>query len=187
MIGGTSHAGKSTLAEEVAQAVGLTPVSTDRLGRHPGRPWPTVRPHVAEFYARLSPESIFAFLLAHHENMWPGLRRFIGDHLRNGHPFVLEGSALRPDYLATLEDEGLVRLYLYGPPELIRTRIHMASGYETLGDAHRQLIDAFVERSLRDNEKAYRDAEMHGIRRVDVSRDKDLKGLAVSLIASLRE
>ena len=52
LIGGTSHVGKSTVARALATSLGFRHVSTDRLARHPGRPWTTTRPHVREHYAR---------------------------------------------------------------------------------------------------------------------------------------
>lgn len=62
LIAGTSHVGKSTFAARLTKALGCSLISTDSLARHPGRPWPTVRPAVAEFYSSLSPETIHWFL-----------------------------------------------------------------------------------------------------------------------------
>ena len=39
LIGGTSHVGKSTLAQLLALKLGWNYRSTDKLARHPGRPW----------------------------------------------------------------------------------------------------------------------------------------------------
>lgn len=54
LLGGTSHAGKSTLARAVASSLGWRTLSTDQLARHPGRPWALppqfVPTHVDEHY-----------------------------------------------------------------------------------------------------------------------------------------
>lgn len=58
LVGGSSHVGKSTFARTLASTRGWELISTDDLGRHPGRPWPSVRPQVAEYYASLTDETI---------------------------------------------------------------------------------------------------------------------------------
>src|SRR5690606_41363789 len=64
LIGGTSHAGKSTAARAVADRLGFECRTTDRLARHPGRPWRTpvgeVPPHVAEHYRALAVDARIA-------------------------------------------------------------------------------------------------------------------------------
>lgn len=71
LIFGTSHVGKSTLANRLGEALGWQMTSTDSLARHPGRPWPEVKAPVAEYYSSLSDETISWFPRAHHENMRP--------------------------------------------------------------------------------------------------------------------
>ena len=58
---------------------------------------------MAEFYSLLSDETIFQFLLQHHQNMWPAIRRLVCGLCAEKIPFVLEGSALRPEYVAGLD------------------------------------------------------------------------------------
>ena len=52
LIGGSSHVGKSTLSRSLADKLGWRLISTDKMARHPGRPWrsaPERLPdHVAE-------------------------------------------------------------------------------------------------------------------------------------------
>ena len=69
-IGGTSHVGKSTLAESLAARLGWTRISTDTLARHPGRPWrpapEKVPDHVAEHYLSLSVNELLKDVLRHY-------------------------------------------------------------------------------------------------------------------------
>jgi 2-phosphoglycerate kinase len=167
LIAGTSHAGKSTLAADLGTALGWPVLATDRIARHPGRPWPETRPHVAEYFARLTPETLYQFLLDHHQNMWPGLEAMIAGHRAAGRPFVFEGSALRPEYLATLAPAGIETLCLYAEPDTLRARIHAASAYTSCDPARRKLIDAFTRRSLTDNARFLTAARTAGIRCLD--------------------
>ena len=61
LIGGSSHAGKSPLGLSLAAKFGWSYRSTDKLARHPGRPWVSankkaIPEHVAEHYGTLSVE-----------------------------------------------------------------------------------------------------------------------------------
>ena len=75
LIGGTSNIGKSTVAEAVAGKLGWGSISTDRLARHPGRPWAVTsekfRPLVFAHYLGLDREALTAAQIAHYQRMWP--------------------------------------------------------------------------------------------------------------------
>lgn len=95
LVGGTSHVGKSTVARALATELGWRQVSTDRLARHPGRPWTTDRPQVHEHYARLSIEQLTDQQLAHYQRMWPLVEELVRDALAPGRGGrVLEGSGV---------------------------------------------------------------------------------------------
>ncbi|MFB9947252.1 AAA family ATPase [Rhizobium puerariae] len=182
LIGGSSHVGKTTLARRLAEALGWNMVSTDSLARHPGRPWPSVRQPVAEYYARLSPETIYWFLRVHHENMWPGIRRIIEEELQAGRPFVFEGSALRPESIAPLVSEAIAGVFLHADNDFLQERMQSEAGYRQAGEADRRVMDSFIERSLRDNSEMRADAEKHGLRMVDVADAGAVTGLFDELV-----
>ena len=165
LIGGTSHTGKSTLAARLGERLGLDVISTDTLGRHPGRPWPVARPEVAEFYRSLSPETIHWFLKVHHENMRPRLETLIGTAPAAG--LVLEGSALRPDYMA--EWNATARVFLHADPAFLADRIRASSQYDTQSAETRALVDIFIERSMRENAEGLEAARRHGITLIDAA------------------
>jgi 2-phosphoglycerate kinase len=182
LITGTSHVGKSTLAEKLAERLGWNGMSTDKLGRHPGRPWLAVPPEVAEFYERLSPETIHWFLKVHHENMWRQVRPMIEAERAAGRRFVLEGAALRPEYIAPLLSDQMVGVLLYGDDDFLRTRMQAAADYGLRGSAERRLIDAFVDRSLRENAALYVSALEVGLRVVDAADERAVTGLFDELV-----
>lgn len=169
LIGGSSHCGKSTLARAIGGALSWTVQSTDELARHPGRPWLDIPAPVAEFYETLSDESIYWFLRVHHSNMWPLLTHVI-EAGRAGHAgFVFEGSALRPERIATVRTDEILALCLCAAPDFLVERIKRESGYNGHDERVRRLIDAFITRSLRDNDEIMAAARQHDVWLVDVT------------------
>lgn len=172
LISGTSHTGKSTLASSIGETFGWSVLSTDQLARHPGRPWPKVPPHNAEYYSCLSAKTIYQFLLQHHENMWPNIRRLISENRDKGVPFVLEGSALRPEYIVTQASRKTATVCLYSDQDFLRVRMRKQSCYDHLDESHRAIVDKFIDRSLRDNDENLAAARSLGLQCIDV-RDTD--------------
>ena len=74
LISGPSHAGKSTLAHSLSLKLGWSRKSTDKLARHPGRPWTInqkpVPEHVTEHYLSLSVDELIEIL--HARNLLKG-------------------------------------------------------------------------------------------------------------------
>lgn len=186
LVGGTSHTGKSTLSASLATAFNYEVLSTDKMARHPGRPWPHARPHVAEFYRNLSADSIHTFLRHHHENLWPSVKRLVEDRLAAKTYCILEGSALRPEFLAEIAGPQNVCICLYASAELIQKRIYANSHYADLPPELRSLVDAFLERSVRDNEANALAAKQHGIQLIDVADETAIAQLKSKLIGDDR-
>lgn len=169
LIAGTSHTGKTTLAKRLSEALGWEAISTDSLGRHPGRPWPIVRPPVAEFYGRLEPETIYWFLRVHHDNMWPVIRPLIADRVAMRQSLIFEGAALRPESIAPLLSDAVSGICLHADADLLRERMRGEAGYFEADGPTRALIDKFVERSLHDNTEIRKAAKERGLRLIDVA------------------
>ena len=105
LIGGSSHAGKSTLAQSLASHLGWSCRSTDEgLAPHPGRPW-QVKPrevpkHVADHYLSLSVDELITDVLRHYKgNVWPLIKDIVTYQ-------ATDFTADRPD-----NDEGSGRVY----------------------------------------------------------------------------
>lgn len=136
----------------VALALGRDLISTDDLARHPGRPSPTVPSESAGYYSNLSDQTIHWFLKVHHENLWPRIAQMIDLQRQAGRPFVLEGAALRPEYMARIETGVVLPLLLHCNHALLRKRMIAASHLEDADDATAAVIGKFIRRSVRDNE-----------------------------------
>ena len=114
LIGGSSHAGKSTVAESHGIAkLGWSYLSTDRLAAHPGRPWrrtpgEKVMDIVAEHYLNLTVDELMQDVLRHYrDNVWPKVEDLYSSPIALGRPpfrllVKLEGSALWPEF-ATMD------------------------------------------------------------------------------------
>ncbi len=182
LIGGTSHVGKSTLAERLAMRLKWEALSTDKLGRHPGRPWMAIPAPVIEFYERLTPETIHWFLKVHHENMWRQIRPMIDMERGAGRRFVLEGAALRPEYIAPLIGDETAGVILHADDGFLLARMRSEAGYDGRTPAERRIIDAFIDRSLRENAALAAAARELGVRMVDAADERAMVGLFGELV-----
>jgi 2-phosphoglycerate kinase len=169
LIAGTSHVGKSTFAKAIARSLDRELISTDELARHPGRPWPSAQPQVAEYYSKLSDDTIHWFLKAHHENLWPRIEQIIEVRRQLSKPFILEGSALRPEYMARIEPGLVYSVILYGDNEFLRIRLIEESRLGHADQASAAAIKKFIERSIRENSELVEAARRLNIRCVDIA------------------
>lgn len=174
LVFGSSNVGKSTLAARIQELLGWSAQSTDRMARHPGRPWPQLPDQVAEYYSSLSDETIYWFLRVHHENMWPRVRHTIADAANAATGVVLEGSALRPEFIADLPYPNLASIGLFADEQFLRTRIQSESQYAQQNSARKLLIDKFLTRSLRDNAEVVEAANRLALPLIDVANPDEL-------------
>ncbi|MEO1746135.1 MAG: hypothetical protein AAFR13_06350 [Pseudomonadota bacterium] len=186
LIFGTSHVGKTTLAKKVAAARSWDHVSTDALARFPGRPWPTVRPAVAEYYTRLSAEAMYWFHTNHHRNMWPLVQSRIDRAVASGNGLVLEGSALRPEFLPGSFDERVAAIGLHASARWLRQRIEDNSDYASREAAEQAMIDAFIARSVRDDAAIIETAQEHGFALTDAADSDAIARLTQGLCAPFK-
>jgi 2-phosphoglycerate kinase len=182
---GTSCLGKSTCARGIGNALGWPVISTDKLGRHPGRPWTSVPDPVTEFYLRLTDDAIHWFLRVHHENMRPVIRETIKAAREAGSGFILEGAALRPEYLSDWEIGEALVICLHAERDALRERIERESAYSQQGDLIKITIDKFVERSVRENEALVKGAVRHKVLLADVTDLKNFDRLTRELTSRL--
>ncbi|MDO1445512.1 hypothetical protein Q0590_04575 [Rhodocytophaga aerolata] len=155
LIGGTSHGGKSTLAELMSTTIHANLISTDNLARHPGRPWknpPEVVPiHVQEHYSSLSVELLVADVYAHYEKLWPTISTIIESHIQTSTKIVIEGSALLPHQVSNIQNKKVVAIWLYAGADFLTERIRTASGYHQRVTYEQKLIDKFIARTNKFN------------------------------------
>lgn len=184
LIFGTSVSGKTTLANNIAERIGWEVRCSDRMGRHPGRPWAEVPGSVIEFYNCLSNDAIHWFLRVHHENIWPIIREHIEASLLKGRQ-IIEGAALRPELLAQLNLASASIIGLTLSPGALHSRILRESDYDNRDAPIQRAIDRFAVRCLRENAQVSASAQRHGFAMRDVSEPSAADELAVDLIRQL--
>lgn len=172
LIGGSSHVGKSTLADALAARLGWTQISTDKLARHPGRPWQLaqqqVPDHVADHYLSLSVRALLEDVLHHYKvNVWPQVEAIIAAASKGR--IIVEGSALWPEFVATLEVANLAAIWLTASDAVFEQRIRAASQYRTKSQRERRMVDKFLQRSLLYNAQMMDAVRQHGLVSVDVN------------------
>jgi 2-phosphoglycerate kinase len=191
LIGGTSHAGKSTTARAAAARLGWETISTDKLARHPGRPWPTptwvVPDHVAEHYRTLATEELIDSVLAHYRGMWPMVRELIETRAADAGapPLVLEGSALWPQLVAELDLPAVRAVWLTAADALFDDRIRRESRFGEAEPAARQLIESFASRTRLYNATLLAQVRRFGLPLVEVTAAMSPDEVASAVLAAL--
>ncbi|OOO26952.1 hypothetical protein BS627_08105 [Agrobacterium salinitolerans] len=183
LIAGTSHVGKSTLAGLLSDRLRCEATSTDSLARHPGRPWPRVPVPVEEYYSQLSAETIHWFLKIHHQNIWPSIRTMIDSRSGTGTPAIFEGAALRPELISPLLGEEVAGVFLHAGNDFLLERMRSHARYQDAAAEKRRIIDAFIERSLRENTDMLASAQEHRVPVVNVTQPRAFETLLTDLAA----
>lgn len=183
LIAGTSHVGKSTLAGLLSARLGWQAISTDSLARHPGRPWPSIPAPVEEYYAQLSAETIHWFLKIHHQNIWPLIRTMIDSRSGTGTATIFEGAALRPELISPLLSGTVAGVFLHASNDFLLERMRAHARYDDATASQRRIVDAFIERSLRENTEMLAAAQQHHVPVVDVTKPQALETLVADLVA----
>jgi len=184
LIGGSSHAGKSALAQALSLKLGWRHISTDSLARHPGRPWKTkpetVPEHVAEHYLSLSVDELLADVLRHYRSMWPGIEALVATHATD--PFtdrlILEGSALWPESVAALHLDNVAAIWLTASGGLFETRIHHASRFGEASAREKTMVQKFLARALLYNERMMDAVRRIGLASLDIEATSSLDELS---------
>ena len=174
LIGGPSNSGKTSVAQVLAKQLGWHQASTDKLARHPGRPWtPDERPlppHVVEHYASFTIEELFERVVNHYRNMWPDIEALVTRHSMDDSidRLILEGSAIWPDMVVTLKLPNVAAVWLQPGEELLRTRIYKASRFAERAESRQEMITKFLGRECLYNQRMIEAVKRFGLKTVEV-------------------
>ncbi|KYC39765.1 2-phosphoglycerate kinase [Scytonema hofmannii PCC 7110] len=177
LIGGSSHVGKSTLGQAMAVKLGWSYRSTDKIARHPGRPWVganglAIPEHVAEHYRDLSVDALFLDVLSHYEkNVFPQVEAIVRSHATDlsKECLIFEGSALWPGFVANLINKNDVKaIWLTAKDQLFQQRIKRESNFCNVCKYEKRLIQKFLDRTLFYNKHMRKEVERLGFMCIDV-------------------
>jgi shikimate kinase len=187
LIGGTSHAGKSTMAETLAAQLSWRCLSTDSLAKHPGRPWrdaPNVLPpHVVEHYRDLPLSELMQSVLHHYDSMWVA---HILPLIRNESGLVMEGSALLPGRIAPILSDDVQAVWLVASDSVIERRIKSESGYPSRDADSRFLIDKFAARAVAFNHFIASEVHRLNLRKVYIDSDSEIDDVCSQVMNGLQ-
>jgi hypothetical protein len=133
---------------------------------------------VAAHYLSLSVDELMEDVLRHYRlNVWPLVESIVQAHVDDpgAGRLVVEGSALWPESVATLDCCGVVAIWLTAGQSLFRRRIHTASDYTTRSPREKAMVDKFLDRTLRYNEQM-----MTAVRRLGLSSMRVEDGVAAN-------
>jgi 2-phosphoglycerate kinase len=191
LIGGSSHAGKTSLGQALASKLGWRHISTDSLARHPGRPWKNkskaVPRHVAEHYLSLTAEELLADVLRHYKNMWQDIEAMISLHANDSSAdqLILEGSALWPESVASLSLEGVAAIWLTASDDLFESRIHNESNFKDTASHDKKMIQKFLERTHLYDRRMLEAVTQFGLVSIDIETTSSLEELTDTCLQKL--
>jgi 2-phosphoglycerate kinase len=155
LIGGTSHVGKSALAQALAAEHGWEHLSTDRLARHPGRPWATSTGpfpgHLATHYLSLSIDELTTEQLRHYQRLWPRIEAIVTARATDtgADRLILEGSGILPHRVAALKTPHTAAVWLTATAKVLRDRIYSASRFDERTGEEKIMVEKFLGRAER--------------------------------------
>jgi 2-phosphoglycerate kinase len=180
LIGGASHVGKSTVAQSILDSVEYSPlgynyISTDKLARHPGRPWRSnladIPKHVAEHYQLRSANELVDDVLNHYQNnVWPSIEDILNSHVtdKSTEVMAIEGSALLPELVVNLKFDSISSIWLTASNNFLKQRIYTSSQYATKSTYEKMLVDKFCERNCLLNDRIIDTVKRLGLVSLDV-------------------
>ncbi|HEU5011538.1 MAG TPA: AAA family ATPase [Roseiflexaceae bacterium] len=179
LIGGPSNVGKSTLAQALSSRLGWHAASTDRMARYPGRPWGNARPHVAEHYLSLSPDELIEDVIRHYKRLWLEIQRMIAAHASDpsAERLILEGSAVWPESVVQLRLDGVRAVWLTASNAFLQQRIYTASDFAHASDREKAIIEKFLGRAQRYNERMMQTVQHVGLPYINVEETSSLEHL----------
>lgn len=192
LIGGTSHTGKSTVAQLLSVRLGWLYRPTDKMARHPGRPWPTperpVPPHVAEHYLTLPVADLIADVVRHYTvNVWPQVAALAEHHATDptAGGLIVEGSAVLPELAADLNVAGVLSVWLTIDGALLAERMRASSQYTTRSARGKALIGKFLARAQAFNARTEEICDRLGLLRVGIIQGETPEQLAGRCLSAL--
>ncbi|MEA3337675.1 MAG: 2-phosphoglycerate kinase [Chloroflexota bacterium] len=106
--------------------------------------------HVAEHYLSLSVDELYTDVIRHYrENVWPDIKAIVTSHATDlsADRLVMEGSAILPELIVTLDFDNVAAVWLVADNELFEQRIYRASQYETKSPREKTMVDKFLGRT----------------------------------------
>jgi hypothetical protein len=144
--------------------------------------------HVAEHYLSQSIDDLLVDVLRHYRGMWPGIEAMISSRASDPSTdrLILEGSALWPESVATLDCDAVGAIWLTASNDLFRARIHQMSGFEEASAREKSMIQAFLGRTHLYNQRMMDAVGRLGLASIRVEEASSLDELSDELLERLK-
>ncbi len=172
--------GKSTAACMLASRLQYECVSTDDIGAaitavtntstHPAFHYMGTQDY-RDYYANTMPEKLIEDIEKQHAALWPALRTLFQNHVSWGRPIIIEGWALRPNYVSELSGD-ISGVFLMADVALIEKRI-CSCDFSAGASDPKGTIDHYLKRSIIYNTELQNQVSQLGLPEVHVSEDME--------------
>jgi 2-phosphoglycerate kinase len=193
-IGGAPMIGKTTVAREIACRLQYDCISTDDIGAaiasvtnpasHPAFHYMGNR-DFREYYIASQPNDLIRDINRQHEALWPALLSLFQNHSTWASAAIIEGWALRPEYVARLSGD-ISGLFLLADAALIEARIR-SSEFSRGASDEEMMIQRYLERSLWYNTRIREQIADLGLKSVSISVNKTPSEIVSACLEELRK
>jgi 2-phosphoglycerate kinase len=185
--------GKTTVAREIACRLQYDCISTDDIGAaiasvtdpasHPAFHYMGNR-DFREYYITSHPNDLIRDINQQHEALWPALLSLFRNHSTWASAAIIEGWALRPEYVARLSGD-ISGLFLLPDAALIEARIR-SSDFSRGASDEEMMIQRYLERSLWYNARIRKQVADLGLKSVSILANKTPNEIASACLHELR-
>jgi len=185
--------GKTTVAREIACRLQYDCISTDDIGAaiasvtdpasHPAFHY-MGNQDFREYYIMSHPNDLIRDINRQHEALWPALLSLFRNHSTWGSAAIIEGWALRPEYVARLSGD-ISGLFLLADAALVEARIR-SSDFSRGASDEEMMIQRYLERSLWYNAWIREQVADLGLKSVSISANKTPNEIANACLQELR-
>lgn len=170
LIGGAPMVGKSSVARRLAARLGYGFLSTDDLAQGVrALTSPDSNPELhpmdghdfREYYIRHSVDELIAKLHLEHRSLRKALDPIILSHATWGHPIVIEGWHLHPEWAAGITESNVTSLWLIADEDLLQSRADASVDFFQGSSDPCAMKSNYLQRSLWHNDQIKHAAERH--------------------------
>ena len=157
LVGGAPMSGKSTVARIMAAQLGFSVIATDDLGAAArGVTGAAVAPDLfaaraedhREYYVSHSVAELLEHAQRSHRALWPAIKSVIHEHATWASPSIIEGWALLPDLVATLDLSGVAPVWIEVPDTVLEARVRANTAFYAGASNPNLMIKRFTARSV---------------------------------------
>jgi len=155
LIGGSPMSGKTTLAIKLAAKYEYGCISTDDIGEIIGTV-SEVNPmkdfNYREYYISKSIEDLINDISLYHRKLWPSIKHLIEIHSAWSTPIIIEGWALYPKLVESIENDSLRTIWLVSDEDVLEQRLRNHKDFYRGSSDEKKMITNYLHRSLWHNE-----------------------------------